>query len=341
MSKFNALAFVVICLFVAACAATPLTPPPAPTAPPEPTAAAKSGTLRFFDLVNLDVRDIPMLLALDDLQAQGYKVEKTYVASSTLITEALSKGDADIGIFNSQTAWTAVAKGAPIRTIIEFTGPTTIVAAKNEIADCHGLAGKRVGTPTTTGANPALVALYMHTKCSDEKFDYVVLADAAARSAALLSGNLDASLMPGEDFLKVQDQAPGKFHVLISFAQEYPDVLVDALHARREWLDQNPQLAHDFITAILKANRAIGSNPQLLYDEAAKRLQIDPAVAKEIADTHLKNAIWSSNGGLSAEKIQSSLDFYSDKTGLKKGMKVEDVADLSFLNKVLDEMGRK
>lgn len=342
MSNLKFIALVLVCLVVTACAAPPPPPTPAPTVPPAPpTAAAKNGTLHFFDLVNLDVRDIPMLMALDDLQAQGYQVEKTYVASSTLIADALTKGDADVGVFNSQTAWTAVTKGAPIRTFIEFTGPTTIMAAKSEIADCHGLQGKQVGAPTTSGANPALLALYMHNKCSDEKFNFVVIADATARSAALQSGKLDASMMPGEDFLKIQDAAPGKFHALISFAHEYPNILIDALHARRAWLDQNPGLGHDFVAAILKANRAIAADPQLLYDQAVKRLQLDPAVAKEIADTHLKNAIWSVNGGLSADKVQSSLDFYSANTGLKKGLKVEDVADLSYLNKVLDELGRK
>lgn len=342
MHKFLLAPFAVLCLLVIGCATAAPVPTPAPTAAPAtPIVAAKSGTLRFFDLVNLDVRDVPMLMALEDLEAQGYRVEKTYVASSTLIAEALSKGDADVGLFNAQTAWTAIAKGAPLRTLIQFTGTTTLLAAKNDIQDCHALDGKRFGMAATTGANPAILALYLKNECGGAKPELIVIGESAARSAAFVSGKLDATFLPGEELLKIQEQTPDKFHTLLSHSKEYPNLLVDSLHARQAWLEQNPEPARDLIRAILKANRAVIANPQLLYNESAKRLKLDPAVAKKIADVHLQNGIWSPNGGMTAESVQSSIDFYSDAAGLKKGLKVADVADLSFLNTILQEIGKQ
>lgn len=331
MNKLISLLLVVLCLLIVGCATG------APTAVP----AKKSGTLRFFDIVNLDVRDIPMLLALDDLKAQGYTVETTYANSSTIIAEALSKGDADVGLFNAQTAWVAISKGAPIRTIIQFTGATTVIAAKNEITDCHMLDGKRFGVATTSGANPALLKQYLDQKCGGAKPELIVIAESGARSAAFIAGELDATFLPGEELLKIQEQAPNKFHSLLQFASEYPNILIDSLHARQEWLAQNPQLAHDLVLAIVKANRAVINNPQLLYDESVKRLKLDPAVAKSIADVHLKNGIWSANGGMTDESVLTTLTFYGTATGLSKDLKPQDVADLSVLNTVLNEIGRK
>lgn len=336
-----------LALLVCGCAAAAPTATPAPTALPAPTAVpptaapAKSGTLRFYDLVNVDVRDIPMQLALDDLRSQGYTVEVTLSANSTIMAEALASGAADVALFNAQTAWAAISKGATFRTIIQFTGGTTVIAAKNEIQDCKDLAGKRIGAANATGANPALLKRYLAENCGGVEPELIVIGEAGPRAAAFASGDLDATFLPGEEFLKIDDQTPGKFHVLIPLSRVYPDVLVDSLHARQEWLAQNPQLAHDLVLAILKANRAVIDNPQLLYDESVKRLKLEPAVAKKIADVHLQNGIWSPNGGITSESVQNTLAFYSEAAGLKKGMKVEDVADLSILNTVLQEIGKK
>jgi hypothetical protein len=38
-----------------------------------------------------------MLMAFDTLTAQGYTIEKQYLATSPLIADGLARGDADIG----------------------------------------------------------------------------------------------------------------------------------------------------------------------------------------------------------------------------------------------------
>jgi ABC-type nitrate/sulfonate/bicarbonate transport system substrate-binding protein len=315
---------------------------PAPSTLPAPSnATTKTGTLRFFDLQNLDVRDVPMRMALDDLKSQGYTVEITPLANSTLITEALARGEADLGVFNTQTAWTAITKGAPIRTVLQFSGATFVIAATSDITDCKDLDGKRVGLPTTSGTNPALLAQYLVENCDDAKPEFIVIPESAGRTAALLAGELDATMLPGEELIKIDAQAPGRFHALIPLSQAFSGIQVDALHAREEWIEQNPELLKDLIRAVLKANRSVIENPQQLYDEAVERLELDPATAKAIGDIHLQAKVWSPNGGLTEENMQNTLSFYQDNLEMDMNLTVESVADLSHLNAVLDEMGRK
>lgn len=352
MYRFAVLILGTLATLAMGCAPITLGTPPAPaattvpaasttTAPPTSPSAAKTGTFRFFDLSNLDVRDVPLLIAMDDLQAQGYTVEKNYVANSTIIAEALTRGDADLGVFNTQTAWAAIGKDAPIRTIAQFTGGTFVIASKAEIQDCKDLAGKRVGLATTSGTNPALLNLYLKDKCGGAAPEFVVIPESAGRRAALLAGELDASMMPVEEFLKIQDQAPDKYRELIPLSKAYENVQVDAIHVRQGFAQEHPEMVKDFLRAMLTANRAVAANPQMLIDESVKRLELDPPTAKKISEAHLGNKIWDANGGLTQENIQSTLDFYSGGTGLEPGLKVEDVADLSFLKAVLEELGKK
>lgn len=304
-------------------------------------ARLKSGKLRFFDLPNVDVRDVPLLMALDDLAAQGYTVEKTNMASGALIADALARGDADIGLVNSQTMWMAIAKGALVRTIAEFTKSTTILVARAEVRSCRDLDGKRLGVATTGGLSPLLFRSHLRKNCPGTEPRLFVIVESAGRFAALLAGEIDAFIAPGEEFVKLQREAPGKFHALISWAEEFPDVLIDCLHVRRRWAEQNRECVKDFLRALLRAERRVVSSPKLLVDESVKRLALDRATAEAVSQAHLRMAIWDANGGLTARNVQGTVDFMTEIGSLPRGPKASDVADLSYLNEVLDEIGRQ
>jgi ABC-type nitrate/sulfonate/bicarbonate transport system substrate-binding protein len=337
---------VLLCLVTGGCATPAPTPAPTQTSVPPPAASVtptprKSGTIHFFDIINIDVRDVPMLMAFDTLAAQGYTIEKQYFATSPLIADGLARGDADIGLLNDQTMWTAIAKGAKVRTIAGSVAATFLIATRNEIQDCHALDGKSLGLPSLTGVNPALLDLYLKQNCAGIAPKFVVIPDAGARDAALISGQVDSVMFPSEDLFKVDQQAPGKFHTIIPLSQAFPDVQVDGLHVRQAWAEQNPEMVKDFLRAVLDANRRVQANPQVLYDESVKRLNIDQATAKQIGDSYLKLQVWDPNGGLTATNVQFTIDFLTKNAGLTPGLKAQDVSDLSYLNAVLGEIGRK
>jgi ABC-type nitrate/sulfonate/bicarbonate transport system substrate-binding protein len=282
---------------------------------------------------------VPLLMAFDALQAQGYRVEKTYLASSALIADALARGDADIGMLNNQTLWIAISKGAAVRTIAQFTGTTSVLAATQEVRSCAELSNRRVGMPAASGLASTLFQSYLKENYPGVTPQVLVIPESAGRMAALLAGEIDASNLPGEELLKLQGQAPGKFHILMSYAQAFPKLQVDGLHVRRSWAEENPQAVKDFLRALLNVYQQITANPQLLYDESVKRLSLDPATAKAICDAHLQMGVWHAGGGLTVKNVQYTLDFLTSTGALQPGLKVEDVADLSYLNAVLDESG--
>jgi ABC-type nitrate/sulfonate/bicarbonate transport system substrate-binding protein len=159
--------------------------------------------------------------------------------------------------------------------------------------------------------------------------------------AGLLSGNLDAAQLPTQYMLDLERQAPGRFHTLIPLTDAFPQIQINGLHVRRDWAVQNPQILKDVLRAILQANRRVIANPQLLYDEAVKRMQMDPAAAKQVGDVYLKANVWDPNGSLTRENVQYTIDFLIGIKSLPAGLKADDVADLSYLNAVLDEIGRR
>lgn len=297
-------------------------------------------TVRFLDLVNLDVRDVPLLMAFDELATEGYVVEKRYLSDSALMTDMLARGDADIAMINNQTAWAAIAKGADIRTVGQFTGPTTVVAARDPVRSCGDLNGRPVGVATTSGLNPMLLKLYMDRRCPGTEPQWLVLRDSSSRVAAIEAGRIDAAVMPGEELLKLQAQSRAPLHTVMSFADEFPNVRVDGLQVRRRFALEHPDAVKAFLRAQIRAHRQVIANPQILFTQSVARLALDEAIARTIADSHLQMRLWDPDGGPTAESIQSTLDLVIRSHGLPPGVTMAQVADLSFVNAVLDEIGR-
>lgn len=328
-------------LFAATLFACAQAAPPTPTTVPTTAAPAKSGTLRYYQLLNPDLRDVPMDLALKQLAAQGYTIQTQQLENSTLLAEALSRGDADIAQFNNQTAWNAVLQGAKLRTIAVPVAGTGIIAARNTITDCAQLEGKPLALPVNTGINPTLLNKYLAEKCGGAKPQIIILPDIKARFAGLQNGSLDASLMQRDDLFELEQQAPGKFSRLIALNQSFPNVIVNGLHVNTDFAQANPQLIYDLLYALVVANRQVVSNPSLAIEEGVNRLQLDRAFAEKAVTGNIADKLWDQNGGLTTEKVQQTLDFLISLKILAQSITPEQVSDVSYLNRVLDELGRK
>jgi len=297
-------------------------------------------TLRFADLVNVDVRNVPLLMAFDELTKQGYDVETTHAIGATVPAELLVRGDADVAMFNNQTAWTAMAKGADIRTVAQYTGSTSVLAARDRIHGCGDLHHRPFGASSSTGTSPTLFALYLDRHCPGTTPETVVIPQAEARAAALVADRVDAAMMPLEQLIRLQQQSLVPLHTLMSYAREFPSVQIDGLHVRRSWAVDHPQAVKDLLRAQLEAHRQVRANPQLLFDESQRRLKIDAITARAIGESHLRMDVWDANGGLTSERVQMTIDFLIAAKALPEGTTASRVADLSYLDAVLAEIGR-
>jgi hypothetical protein len=127
---------------------------------------------------------------------------------------------------------------------------------------------------------------------------------------------------------------------MYAYASEFPEVQAEGLHVRREWAARHGDAIKDFLKAPLLAYRRVIDHPRVLYDESIKRVSIDADTARAVGGSHLAMHIWDGNGLLTAEKVQSTIDFLIKASTLPAGTQTTQVADFSSLNAVLDEIGR-
>lgn len=326
-------------------ACNPATTPALLTTTVVPTATvsapiAKPAKLRIEIPTPPDIGDIPRLMAYDSMLAQGYSIETLSLADTTSTILAVEKGDLDFANISNTSAWIAVQKGIPLVTLIDDSSNPSILAANKEIKQCADLNGKRVAVPSLAGSQAAMLYRYIETHCAGTKPNYLVISGKDNRIAGLLAGELDASLQDQADLARLVGSSPGDLRAFLVLGQEFPELTTLSVFTRREMTEKYPATVKDWLRALLNARRQI-QDPKVLSDEFVKRLGMDPAIAQTAAATYLERKYWDVNGRYTPEIIQQNIDFYTTAGSLKEGLKANSVADLSFLNAVLDEIGRK
>jgi len=317
------------------------TPPPGPTAALPTAGTTASGTIRIAtDPVN-GIGDVPFLMTVEELRAQGYTVEVTLLNRPDLVPEVLSRDDADIGHVSVQGAWYAIAKEAEITTILSKVSSIWSIIAKADITSCEDLEGRSVAQGGATGVNSVLFRTYVERTCPDTSPQVVVMGDSPSRAVALLAGEIDAAQLKIEDWVTVARQDPSGFHEFLRYSEEFPDILVSAFAVRRAWAANHPEAVEDFVRVYLTAVRRVYDEPGLLCREAGRQLKLEASVAEASAQAALEQRIWDRNGGLGPESVQGTLDFLISTDALPEGLSAADVIDLAYLNAVLDEIGRQ
>jgi ABC-type nitrate/sulfonate/bicarbonate transport system substrate-binding protein len=277
-------------------------------------------------------------MALDELRQQGYTIEATQFARFDLVTAALIKGDLDIAGASNQTAWAAIAKGAPIRAIVSWVGNQFRLVTKAEIKSCADLKGKSIAIGSTASIHALMLEQYLKRNCPGIETQVVVVPSNSSRFSALVSGEIIAAVLETDYALQLDRQSPGRFHTFSHFAQEFPQVELGGYYVHDNFV-KHPEIIKDYVRAMIRARRRI-QDKQVLRDAVNKYLP-DDAGAFAAVDTYLAENVWDVNGGLTPERIQFTLDFMTKANMLPAGLRADQIADLSYLNAVLDEIGRK
>jgi ABC-type nitrate/sulfonate/bicarbonate transport system substrate-binding protein len=297
--------------------------------------------IRAAYTAGLDLTDVPSLMAFDLLAAQGYLVRTTSFAQSELAVEALARGDSDFGFGSSRTYWAAVGTGANIVSIMERSANDFLIVTIPEIQTCAHLDGRRFAQHSEGAVSKAMSDAYIQKNCPGIEPEILLIPEGENRAAALLVGEIDATPLKLADYLQVERRAPDQYRALANLAADLPSLKTGLVNVNRDFAVAHPEAVKDYIRALLTIHRQIKRAPDLLVAEAATRLAIDPEVLPQFVAAHCELDIWDVNGGLDEQSVEYSLEFFTTAGKLDAGLTADDVADLVYLNQVLDEIGRE
>jgi NitT/TauT family transport system substrate-binding protein len=297
--------------------------------------------VRFAYPSSADMGDIPSLLAWEQLKKQGIEVTPTFFPKTELAVQAVVAGEADIGSAAGIAVVKAVESGMNIRIIGEQVRNEWQLVTPVSLKDPKQLDGKRVGYHAPITVTEALVKwMAQHYKITP---NWMIIPGSDVRAEALMRGQLDATPAEIGDVINILNAKPGQFHVMISYAKTFPQLIGSMYFARADYVQKNAATIESVLEAVLKAHRDAEDRPSSVRENALRLLpETKPELVDAIAGTYKELRIWDVNGGAGKERGDASIKFFEESGLLKKDViSYKQAFDTAPLEKVLKKIGRK
>jgi NitT/TauT family transport system substrate-binding protein len=288
-----------------------------------------------------DMGDVPSLLAWEQLKKQGVEVETKFFPKTDLAVQAVLAGEADIGSAAGIAVVKAVESGMSLRVVAEQVRNEWQLVTPVSIKDPKQLDGKRVGYHAPITVTEALVKwMAKHYKITPT---WMIVPGSEVRAEALMRGQLDATPAEIGDVLNILNAKPGQFHVLISYAKTFPQLIGSMYFTRADYIQKNSAMLESVLEAVLRAHRRTEERPDTVKEEALRLLpETKPDLVNAIAASYKELKIWDVNGGAGKDRAEASIKFFEEAGLLKKNaVSVPQAFDTAALDRVLKKIGRK
>jgi NitT/TauT family transport system substrate-binding protein len=333
--------FATAALLVAACGggASPsasVAPPasePGGSAEPSGLTGSKNFTVAF---TSIGLSSVALLAAIDDLREQGYTIETPEVADNNLIVQGVSNNEFQFSSGTTLAVMIATLQGAPMTIIGNRVGNEWTVAAKSDIADCAGLAGRRYAHHSEAAVSTAMGRNWIEQDCPGTTPEEVIIAGSDNRANALIADEIDATELELSDAISLLSAHADRFHVLTSFSETLPDLKPSTIYGNTEYMDANPGDVIALLTALLSQHEQINADPEYLKSLATEYVPtINQDTLDEVVSQYVEQGLFETDGGLTTEGIQYTIDFFQNANALESGLTVEQAVDLSYLEAAL------
>jgi ABC-type nitrate/sulfonate/bicarbonate transport system substrate-binding protein len=188
-----------------------------------------------------------------------------------------------------------------------------VLASTMKLTGPQDLAGKRIGVHSEASLTKALAQYYLEKNSIDDA-KLLIVPGSDVRVQALSKDQLDAAVVSLTDYATLEEQYAGKFHTLVDFSKELPDLMAFTVTASDKWVDENPELAQTFVTALVNGFKKVST-----LDEAMKYANehyADFAATPELLETQVKLLVdggyFPADGQLTPEVCKGSIQFLTD-----------------------------
>lgn len=290
----------------------------------------------------IDIADVAALLSFERMAEEGVAALPTFYAQGELAAAAVAAGEADIGI-GAATVWlTAIGQGAEVQSFMEQAANAWTIMAVKPIETCEDLDGTRMAIHSEGAVSTAMLYAYIELNCPGTEPQFLVIPGSENRAAALMAGEIDATPAELIDALRISGLRPDEFNRIADFSNDLPGLATTGVWVRTEFVEENPEAVKSLIRNLLEVHRRIQDDPEWFVGQVARLLTMseeDAALLPSIVEAMLAIDHYPVNGGLTVEKGEYTIRFFTDSGRLEPGLVASEIYNLALLEEVLDEIG--
>lgn len=213
-------------------------------------------------------------------------------------------GGLDIVGTSSDPMFAAIQRGAPVKAIGTYAPKLSVViTSQPDIRTPKDLKGRKVGIQEVGGFNEVMARLLLQSVDLTPRDVQYVTTTTAGRVPALVNGQIDATTLHIDQYYAAVRAKPG-FVKLAPMWEVVPNWWYSAFVATEETIKNKREALVRFMTAVIKAQRFMYTNPEETKRIAVMETKRKPEeVEKAYADL-TKGGIWSVNDGMPRAMIE-------------------------------------
>ena len=286
----------------------------------------------------ISLYDTPAIMTRERLNSQGWNVSSVEFTRTDLNVQALAQGTIQLANSQIMDPVRAIQKGAKLFFLMENNGGEFVMIAKNEIKDCKDIDGKKFAIHGEAATTSLAIKLWLLNNCKI-KPNIMVIPGGENRIVALQNNQIDATLVQLGDWLNLDSQAPGRYHIIKT--GNLFNISGASFWANGEWLRKNEEVATVYIAELLKTFRMVHANPKVLEPVVAKHL---PDMPKHIIAPAIKAYLevvraWPQNGG-DTSILDDTVKFFTDSGELKSAVNTKELVEPKILANALSKLGK-
>lgn len=267
--------------------------------------------------------------------------------------QVLVSGGADVGSSGLTQVIQLIAAGQDVRAFCpvqedsteQLVGITSKITSLDQITDPN----IRVAVDSPGGLVNFIMNLVFRDKgigitVSDLQ-NVTVLGDGSQRLAALAAGQVDVGSVDLFELPDLQEQIGAENVTTLSVTAEDSDFLANIYYAKKDWLDENTDLAARFCAATLYSNRVLASDYAQYKDAVNTYIEggVDESITQTNWDFARQYAVWPYNDDvMTADAIQTVIDVGVASDLLEASAKdysFEDIVDTRPLERAMELVG--
>jgi len=287
---------------------------------------------------SISLFDVPTEMTHERLNKQGWSIKSVEFTRTDFNTQALAQGTVQMALSQVLDPIRVIQGGGKVAFLMENNGGEFVLIAKRELKDCKALDGKRFGIHGDTATTSLAAKLWLENECKINA-NIMVIPGGENRIVALQNNQLDGTLVQMGDWVNLDAQAPGKYHVIDTGGLF--NVSGMGLWANSAWLAKNEPVAIAYIAESLKTFRAIHANPKIM--EAAVEKYV-PDTPKQTIAPGVKAYLeivkaWPQNGG-DTVLLEDTIKFFTARGELKPGIDAKQIVNSKSLDGALKIVGK-
>ncbi len=250
-------------------------------------------------------------------------------------------GGLDIVATSSDPLLAAVQQGAPVKAIGTYAPKLSVVMmAAPDIKSSKDLKGKKLGIQEVGGFNDVMSRLVLQgagIATTDVQFVNVATAN---RVTSMVQGQTDATVLHIDQYYAALAANPN-FNVLARMWEVVPDWWYSAFVVTDDVRTQKREAVVRFMTAVIKAQRFMYTNPVETKKIAVDETKRKPEEVDKAYDDLVRGGIWSVNDGMPQKLIDYTIGKEVEVGVVKPESKptYEQIIDKSIVEEAIKRNG--